>query len=400
MLRKVVTPLLFIIIGILAAFWIFLLLTEAKEAQAVVGKIALPTTIVVGVWKLIQMVFPEAAKLFIAWLLRRIGKLPLNFKRMVVRNEVEGNLTRALKEYGCAGSGFTPHLPKVEWTSDVDITPDSFFRDGKIIVRMDYSDNPHRNIVESSLLYCKAGLLPETRHYLWRTITRALDLVFIGAVLERNNLRDGALYFKQEILEPELSEDAEVEESYSGLFGLHEHGYFTRILLPELRDYAGRVHHADTRAQHKQWIVNFVAFLMEAAKEHKPGTKRALDHIKGRFKVSIIIVGERWKVALQGQRPYLKRIAMCTNSGAQTVFLIGTSDSIPAIAKNAVKFGVADRNECESYHTTWRRKIQRTWCARLTISPQTASYAAQHIQELQEWPDFETEEDTQQNDLS
>ncbi len=107
---------------------------------------------VAGIWKLKQMLFPEAAKLFVAYLLRLIGKLPLNLKRTVVRNEVEGNLTRAIKEFSYGGSAVTPYPPKVIWTSDIDISPDSFFRDGKIIVKLDYSDNPHRNVVECALL--------------------------------------------------------------------------------------------------------------------------------------------------------------------------------------------------------------------------------------------------------
>lgn len=400
MLRKAVIPLIFVIVGVLTAFWIFLLSVEAKEAQAIVGQIAVPTAIVISIWKLIQILFPEAAKLFVAWLLRKIGKLPLNLKRRVVSNEVEGNLTRALKEFGCEGSGFAPYLPKVEWTSDIGISPDSFFRDGKIIVRLDYSDNPHRNIVESALLYCKAGLLPETRHYLWMAVVRALDLVFVHVVLERNNLREGALYFKQEVVEPELNSNADVEANYNDLFSLHERGYFTRIVLPELRDYAGRVHRADTRTQHQQWITNFLSFLGEAAREHPPGIKRALDHIKRRFKVSIIIVGERWKVASQGQRPYLKRIAMCADLGARTVFIIGPSDSIPEIAKNAVKLKIVDESECDSYHVAWHHRIQRNWCGRLDISEQTAASAMTRAQAFEDWPDFETTVDTEEVNLS
>ena len=156
------------------------------------GVIAIPAAALVGVWQLIQMIFPEATKLFIAWLLRKIGNLPLNQKRRVIRNEVEANLKKALSGFDCGGIRVTPYPPKIEWTSEFNVSSDSCFRDGRIIVRLDYSDNPHRNVVDAALLYCKSGLIPETRHYLWDNLAHALDLVFIQDEMEQENLRDSA----------------------------------------------------------------------------------------------------------------------------------------------------------------------------------------------------------------
>jgi len=226
---------------------------------------------------------------------------------------------------------------------------------------------------------------------LWNELRHALDLNFVQAVLERNDLREGLLYFKQDVLEHELETRPDVQRDYSTLRDLHEHGHFTRILLPELRDYAGRVHTADTRTQHQQWIANFIDFVVEATREHPSGTKRVLDHIRKRFRVSIIIVGEPWKLAFEGQRPYLKRIAKCATLGARTVFLIGTSEAIPDIAKSARNLEIVDSSECESHHVTIRERIQQVWCARLEISEQTATSALSRVPAIEEWPDFEVE---------
>jgi len=389
MARNATVAAVVIILVVVAAVWLLLPQIQLAGAQIVAGKVAIPVVVLVALWKLLKAVFPERAKLFVASLLRKIGYLPLGLKRVVVCNEVEGNLNRAVKEFGCEGKRLLPHPASLVWVTSGELSPDSFFRDGRIIIRLDYSENPHRNIVEGALLYCKSGLVPETRNYLWSEFRHALDLVFVQAVLERNDLREGLLYFKQDVLEHKLKTNPDVQKDYDTLYGLHEHGYFTRILLPELRDYAGRVHTADTRTQHQQWIVNFIDFAVEATREHPSGTKRALDHIKKRFRVSIIIVGERWKLAFEGQRPYLKRIAKCATLGARTIFLIGDSGAIPDIANNARKLEIADSSECESYHMSLRGKIRRVWCARLEISEQTAASALDRVPEMQDWPDFE-----------
>ncbi len=388
MRRKAIVGTLGIILVILAVAWLVFPSSQLSELQTVIGKVAIPFGALAGVYKLIQIVFSEEVKLVVASVLRTIGRLPLKLKRLVIGNEIEGNLNKAVKEFGRKGSGLLPYPVKLVWASSGEIAPDSFFRDGRIIIKLDYSDNPQRNIVEAALLYCKAGLIPKTRRYLWRALTRALDLVFVNAVLERNDLTDGSAYFTQNILPRELDGNPDVERNYKTLETLHERGYFTRLLLPELRDYAGRVHRADTHSQHRQWITAFVNFLSNVAM-FSPHKKTVLDHIQERFRVSVIIVGIAWKLAFEGQRPYLKRIATCATAGARTVYLVGTARAIPDIAKSAVRLKIADLQECQSYHINWHGKIERYWCACLEISEQTAASALQRIPYIKEWPDLE-----------
>jgi hypothetical protein len=387
--RKAAVVAVIVILVAFAALWLLLPQIQSGGVQAAVGKVGIPVGVVIVLWQLVKSLFPEGAKLFVAFVLRKIGHLPIELKRTVVRNEVEGNINKAVKEFGCEGSRLLPHPASVVWVSPGELSPDSFFRDGRIIIKLDYSDNPHRNIVEAGMLYCRAGLVPETRCYLSDQFRRGLDLVFVQAVLERNDLREGLLYFAQEVAQRELAENPDVKKHYDSFYELHEHGYFTRILLPELRDYAGRVHIADTRRQHHGWIDSFVDFLVEMAKEHPPGSEWALDHIKKRFRVSVIIIGNPRKLAFQGQRPYLKRIAMCAQEGARTIFLIGTSSAIPGIAKNAVSLTIADSSTCDSYYITWRESVQQVWCARLEISEETAILALDRVPDMEAWPDFE-----------
>ena len=389
MARKAVLVTVGIILVAGAAVWLLLPQVYAGGAHIIVGRVTVPVVALAVLWKVITSVFPDGAKLLVARVLRRAGYLPLELKRIVVGNEVEGNLNRAVKEFGCEGSRLLPHPASVQWVSPGEISADSFFRDGRVIIKLDYSENPHRNIVESSLLYCRTGLVPETRRYLWDEFRRALDLVFVRAVLERNDLREGSLYFTQEVVGRELKGNPGVQQDYDTLGELHEHGFLTRLLLPELRDYAGRVHNADTEMEHRSWISDFVGFLVEITREHPSGTRSALDHIGKRFRVSVIIVGIVERLKFEGQRPYLKRIAKCASLGARTVFLVGFSDAIPWIAGKARELGIVDSAECQSYYGSRRGSVKRMWCAQLRISEETAAYALARVPGMEDWPEFE-----------
>ena len=152
MARYLMVAAVVIILVIIAAVWLLLPQIQLSGAHIVIGKVTIPVVVLIALWKLVKSVFPEQAKLFIAALLRKSGYLPLELKRVVVRNEVEGNLNKAVGEFGCEGSRLLPHPASLTWVSPGDISPDSFFRDGRIIIRLDYSENPHRNIVEAALL--------------------------------------------------------------------------------------------------------------------------------------------------------------------------------------------------------------------------------------------------------
>lgn len=382
-MRKAAIVAAIVILVAIAAIWLLLPQIQSTGLLTAVGKGAIPTLVLIVLWELVKSLFPEGAQLFVAFLLRKIRHLPLELKRTAVRNEVEGNLNRAVKQFGREGTRLLPHQASVAWVSPGEVSPDSFFRDGRIIIKLDYSENPHRNIVEGAILYCKAGLVPETRPYLQDEFRHALDLVFVKAVLERNDLREGLLYFEQELAQRELTENLDVKNYYDYFYELHEHGYFTRILLPELRDYAGRVHIGDTQRQHHAWIASFLDFLMEMTKQHPARSEWVLDHIKKRFRVSVIIIGIHQKLALQGQMPYLVRIAKCAEQGARTIFLIGTSNAIPDIAENAVIHKIVDSKTCETYHMAWRESVRQVWCARLEISDQTATGALDRVREME-----------------
>jgi hypothetical protein len=109
MARKAAIVAVIVILVAIAALWLLLPQIQSGGVQAVVGKVGIPVGVVIALWRLLKSLFPEGMKLFVASVLRKIGYLPVELKRTVVRNEVEGNINRAVKEFGCEGSRLLPH---------------------------------------------------------------------------------------------------------------------------------------------------------------------------------------------------------------------------------------------------------------------------------------------------
>ena len=64
-----------------------------------------------GAWKAL----PDPLKRLSAAALRKLPTLPNAWKRRAVKNELEGTLNAALREFNREGAGFIDHEVKIEW---------------------------------------------------------------------------------------------------------------------------------------------------------------------------------------------------------------------------------------------------------------------------------------------
>ena len=84
-----------------------------------------------GAWQTL----PDPLKRLSASALRKLPTLPNTWKRRAVKNELEGELNAALKEFNREGAGFIDREVKIEWlTPDSDVK-ESFFRSGKVFLK-------------------------------------------------------------------------------------------------------------------------------------------------------------------------------------------------------------------------------------------------------------------------
>ena len=209
---------------------------------------------------------------------------------------------------------------------------------GRIIIKLDYEDNPHRNLVETGLLYCREGLLRNVREHMPRPMRRALDLTFIHTVLDRQGLTSGKLYLIEDVLQREFEKSPETENYYNLLDRLEAHAFFGRVVVPELRDYRG-VSASQSKQAHRKEFDDFLTFADAVVRAREGGSKASLDHVKPFIRTGIIRIGIDWRLRFEGMRPYIRRIALCGDLGARTVYLIGDRFGAAAVPQNCERSG-------------------------------------------------------------
>ncbi|MCJ7744200.1 MAG: hypothetical protein MUO99_06525 [Dehalococcoidales bacterium] len=357
------------------------------------GSVGGVVLILYGIWK----VAPDEAKRFVAEGLRKIPNLPIYYKRRTVKFELESEINTALKEFGKEGAGFVEHEVVINWLTPNQEARSLFFRGGKAYLKLDFTEDKERNLVEAVLMYCNECLLPDVRQYIARPLMRAIDLIFIDEMLDRRNAVRGRAYFTQEIIPRETEVTPDINKYLDTLELISQHGLFIRILLPEIRDYPGRTHRRVARQSHLEQIETFIEFLRITAEDRTNMIKRAWLHIGETIRIGIVLVGVTNKLQFEGTRPYVRRTAMHNVDGARNVYLIGYNLGVmyvPRIAKEAKQRGIVEKYEIYPYDALIGGELKKQVLARLSIPEGAGKQFLELFPNQEEWPDLEDEADT------
>ena len=396
-----VLPIVLILIGIIillisvgAALGLVIPLTATISAvlMEVFGPASGIVMLVYGFWKLL----PDEIKSFVAKGLRKIPSLPNYYKRRTIKFELESEINTALKEFGKEGARFVQHEIVVSSLTPKDEAVRLFFKGGKAYIKIDFAEDKEHNLVEALLVYCNDCLLPEIRQYTARPLMRAIDLNFIDELLDRRNAVRGRAFFTQEIIPRELSVTPEIDKYLGTLELLSQHGLFTRILLPELRDYPGRTHRKTARRTHLEQMEAFIDFLKITAEDRTNLIKRAWLHIGETIRTGVMLVGTPYKLQNEGTKPYVTRTAKDNVDGARTVYLIGYNMGViyvPTIAKEVKHHSIADKYEIYEYDALIGGELKKQSIARLSMREGAGKRFLESFPYKEEWTDLANEAD-------
>ena len=328
---KLAILLLAVSLVVLVGAWLLVGLIRGANvsSEQVVGtSVVLPTGAFVAIQIAVKL-FPNPIKVLTASILRLIPFLTNYWKRRAVKDELEGNLNAALRDFSDEGAGFINHEIKVEWLTPHSDARDSFFRSDTAFLRLDFSENNDRNLVEAALLFCSEGLLRYTRQYVPPALMRAIDLVFVDEILERRQAANSRTYLIHHVLPREVKRIPEISQHMSTLGLISQYGFFTRILLSELRDYTGYVPSIRMKLErHYVHIQRFMNFLHDVIASREEHTETALTHAGGIVNIAIVLVGKFGKPRTEGTGPYITAAAIHNKDGARTVYVWGYEDGV------------------------------------------------------------------------
>lgn len=247
---------------------------------------------------------------------------------------VASNIQASVNTYGqCLNKEVPevlPHAMKIEWARNANKV-ESFLRNGEIVVAMDYSPNRDRNLVISTLIYLKKGLLPRARSYIDKNLMKAIDFTVAKSIFIYDKHSSAVSYFFENYLQPEIKEKPQLREDCTLLDKLQKAGFFSRILLRQLYFIGQRAFPSTPDEETYKESRDFAIFVEKIA-TRKSGEMSTLSFSKSRIKANVMLVAKYW-TKIWGTEPYERRIKTNIDKGIENMYICARDTENVVLAK-------------------------------------------------------------------
>ncbi|MFH1094019.1 MAG: hypothetical protein V1739_07705 [Candidatus Omnitrophota bacterium] len=258
-----------------------------------------------------------------------------NIQKIFLSNNLQGRINSFAKNTARDIGEKNQCKVQIKWVEKENL--DAFFKDDKLIIKMDCAGNMYKNLSVATLIYIAETLVRQARPYIKQKLNNAIDLMVAKTMFEEEAEEQEIDYFNNVILFPQTANDIELQTYCKGIEFLQDKGYFSRLFLREMKFLGKTVGGTIPTEEIKQEIDEFLSYVIKLA--HTP-----IADAKGEFlepadfefvhrylKIRVVLFANVGNINTNNIRPYLKRIKKGIKEGAEIFYLLGKENSIPFI---------------------------------------------------------------------
>lgn len=223
-----------------------------------------------------------------------------------------------------------PYGIKIDWMKQT--TRESFIEGDEVVVRMKHHNNQARNFLNASIAYVHSGLIPHARPHIDEKVLMSADFTVVKKILTEKKRHSALQIFYNEVLEPEIEKETNIDKYCKIMDGLDEEGLFDILLLRELSNLGIDVYSKTPSKEVKEETRRFVEFL-EKIVTKKPGVDINPTFEGDRIRTSIVLIARPEVYWSKGIVPYLKWIRKCINKDIKSVYVCARGPLNTSIAK-------------------------------------------------------------------
>jgi hypothetical protein len=274
------------------------------------------------IWQLARILLDEERSAqFRALIFRSLFTLTgkRNYEKEYISNDISSRLNLARKRIHFS-SEILPQAVRVDWVKDSSGSTYDI-GEGQYVICLDPAVCQEQNIVRLTNAVVSRTSLVGIRHLFEKPLEKAVDLNLVRILLSlANNIKAMDWFFQNEY-SPSISADAALADWSAKVCDIDERGLFTRILLVEFAQFAKRVFGMTPRSFMTGEIEGLVRFL-HALSTKQYGREVPLEYITAYVKIAVLLVADTSKILREGINPYLRSIAIDTERGVDTIYVI------------------------------------------------------------------------------
>ncbi len=268
------------------------------------------------------LLYPEKVEKWAAMVWFALSTVFKFAHRRAVKLDLEGHLNEYVKRIAKEVPQVADVKVEIELV-DGNISRESFFSDGKVILRLRRDDPQDLNFVHGAYLFVSTTLLFQAKRYISPSQREALDLYVTTRVIEKEKPAIVG-YFLDTYLHPKLKNPKSKKATYYDKFAhIDQGGLFYPVLIEEL-DFLGRK--VFGRRKDDLIIVevdDLITFLENIATREVGDDSTDLDFVRDYSRFAVMIIGKRFKLQ-DSLDPYVNFIrGKLYAEEIETVYVLG-----------------------------------------------------------------------------
>lgn len=342
-----------------------------NDIRTILTSLGLPIIAVIAI--VIAFFFPDRIKIWVGVFQYHIGRICVGVRKSSIKNRLEGACTHSLKKLGKELPDLEIPELSIKWVKEDNLQ--AKLKEGKAIVKLRFSDDQTRNIINAATVYVKEAFLIHSKPYMSENFVKAMDFSITKKILLgiHNNKRNVISEF---IKEYALDLNS-IQDKCSQIEVIDDAGLFTRILIRELDFFGNKLIGRNPSDDYKNESDKFLSFLHEITTRDADDLT-PLQFVENILKVGVLLVAKKDTYYQHGLHPYLRRIKLGLARGIKTFYLLAREDKVEILESVAKELLLTGNfiliNNPRSFSDSYNREVI-CYCLRIdTESSLTSTY--------------------------
>lgn len=278
----------------------------------------------------IALFFTDKIKIWAGWIQYAGSYVFHSLKKSSIKNRLEGSCSRALRLIGKELPDFEIPDLSIEWVRDKNFN--TKLKEGKAIVKLKFSNDQTRNIVNATSVYVRDAFLKHSKPYLSESFRKSIDFSITRKILLHinKNQRNVISYFIDEY----ASDIETFKDKCTQIEEIDNAGLLTRILIRELDFYGNKLIGTIPNIENYKESDSFLNYLYEIARRDADDNTQ-LQFVDNTLKVGVLLVAKRETYLTHGLEAYLRRIRLGLARGIKTFYLLAREDKVEILEEVA-----------------------------------------------------------------
>jgi hypothetical protein len=188
-------------------------------------------------------------------------------ERSTISTSLQGTINTYAGTINDESAGLLPHRMKVNWVEPMN--RDAFLKSDQVIVCLEGSENQSRNLARATMLYVADDLLRDSRRFVYPSLMKSTDFVVTRKILASAGNIAALKCLNEELIEPAIQGNAELEPTIASLQRADSIGLLTRVMLRTFRDLSGLLPPSAANSASEEETMKFFEIIEKLATKEK-----------------------------------------------------------------------------------------------------------------------------------